>query len=152
MPDLKYIRQALADPKAPWYGSDLVSAVGDLVDEFERLREELKEVNREIDAEAGEREQLRAENAELTQNYEQYVNDVKTAEEAEIERLRTLIRVVDHPILDRIARRVNNLIGQIKLRRESECLEFRDKDGQWYEIVVRPINGPIYEKGRRNNQ
>lgn len=62
---------------------------------------------------------------------------------AEIERLRLLIpEVVDHPILDRIARRVNNLIGQIELRRESECLEFRDKDGKWYEIVVRPIDGP----------
>ncbi len=57
--------------------------------------------------------------------------------------------VVDHPILDRIARRVNNLIGQIELRRESECLEFRDKDGKWYEIVVRPIDGPSTETAGR---
>jgi len=51
--------------------------------------------------------------------------------------------VVDHPILDRIARRLQ--LGTDQLRRESECLEFRDDDGRWYEIVVRLIDGPSDE-------
>lgn len=38
MIDLDRIKNALADPKAPWYGSDLVPLVADLCEEFERLR------------------------------------------------------------------------------------------------------------------
>ena len=50
--------------------------------------------------------------------------------------------VVDHPILDKIARCLQ--LGTEDLRRESECLEFVDGN-QWYEIVVRPIDGPCEE-------
>ena len=32
------IRGALGDPRAPWYGSDVVSWVGDLIEEYEKLR------------------------------------------------------------------------------------------------------------------
>jgi len=34
------IKVALADPKAPWYGSDLVGWVADLLEEHERLKKE----------------------------------------------------------------------------------------------------------------
>lgn len=36
MVDIDYIKNALIDPKAPWYGSDLVSAVADLVREYQK--------------------------------------------------------------------------------------------------------------------
>ena len=33
------IRTALGDPKAPWYGSDVVSLVGDLIEDYADLKE-----------------------------------------------------------------------------------------------------------------
>lgn len=42
MPDvLDRIRTALADPNAPWYGSDLVDDVGEALEENKRLRDTL---------------------------------------------------------------------------------------------------------------
>ncbi len=32
------IREALSDPKAPWYGSDVVAWTGDLIEEYTELR------------------------------------------------------------------------------------------------------------------
>lgn len=54
--------------------------------------------------------------------------------------------VEDHRILDTIARRLHGTLWRDKIRREGECIEFEDKVlGQWYEIVVRPIDGPSRE-------
>ena len=36
------IQGALGDPQAPWYGSDLVSWVGDYIEEVEWLQDKLK--------------------------------------------------------------------------------------------------------------
>ena len=43
MSDLeKRVAAALCDPKAPWYGSDLVADVGDLIESNADLRQQLK--------------------------------------------------------------------------------------------------------------
>lgn len=52
------IRGALGDPKAPWYGSDLVSWVGDYIEEVEWLQDKLKAKSERI-------QELKAENAKL---------------------------------------------------------------------------------------
>ena len=41
---VRQIMQAMADPDAPWYGSDLVSWVGDLIDEVLHLRSSLRNI------------------------------------------------------------------------------------------------------------
>ncbi len=56
--------------------------------------------------------------------------------------------VENHEVLDIIE---NALAGSKTcdvrhVKRESECVEFRDGD-QWYEIVVRPIDEPSTETG-----
>jgi hypothetical protein len=48
--DLNRIKNALADPAAPWYGSNLVPWVADLVDEFERLERRLQEAEEALEA------------------------------------------------------------------------------------------------------
>lgn len=49
---------------------------------------------------------------------------------------------VDHWMLDAIDNQPTP-DGAMALTRQSECVEFFDeKEGQWYEIVVRPIDMP----------
>jgi hypothetical protein len=57
-------------------------------------------------------------------------------------------RGVDHPILDVIAKALEDLQGTWTVERKSEGLEFEEPStlGQWFEIVVRPIDGD--ESGR----
>ncbi len=43
------IMGALADPKAPWYGSDLVAWVGDLLEDYKQLEAKNKEQKELID-------------------------------------------------------------------------------------------------------
>jgi hypothetical protein len=52
-------------------------------------------------------------------------------------------RGVDHPILDVIAKALEDLQGTWTVERKSEGLEFDEPStpGQRFEIVVRPING-----------
>lgn len=42
--DLDKIISALTDPKAPWYGSDLVEWVADLIDEYKKQKVKIKEL------------------------------------------------------------------------------------------------------------
>lgn len=51
--------------------------------------------------------------------------------------------VEDHEILDEVFPIVSANSDR-KASRESECIEFVD-DGQWYELVVRSIDGPSRE-------
>jgi len=51
MVDLDKIREALADPDAPWYGSDLVPQVASLIDEVDGFRESMKFVMDQCDDE-----------------------------------------------------------------------------------------------------
>lgn len=47
---------------------------------------------------------------------------------------------VNHDVLDSIW---SQLLATYHPRRQSECVEFQDREtGQWYEIVVRPIDQP----------
>ena len=39
--DIDRIKAALGDPEAPWYGSDLVSWVADLVEDYEQLEADI---------------------------------------------------------------------------------------------------------------
>lgn len=45
MVNLDEMRGALADPDAPWYGSDLVPQVASLIDEVDGFRESMKFVS-----------------------------------------------------------------------------------------------------------
>ena len=55
-----------------------------------------------------------------------------------------MIAPVDHRVLDGIANHLNWVDVTVRCaRRESECVEFQDDElGQWFEIVVRPIDEP----------
>jgi hypothetical protein len=89
-------------------------------------------------------ERLRAEVARLTAE-----RDAKMSRPAELfmDVLRSE-RGVDHPILDVIAKALEDLQGTWTVERKSEGLEFEEPStlGQWFEIVVRPIDGD--ESGR----
>lgn len=42
--DLDKIISALTDPKAPWYGSDLVEWIADLIDEYKKQKVKIKKL------------------------------------------------------------------------------------------------------------
>ena len=62
---------------------------------------------------------------------------------------------VEHLILDDIDNAIARyqgtddcvvFVNYEKWTRLSECIEFQDEDGEWFEIVVRPIEAPKPEE------
>ena len=73
------IQEALSDPEAPWYGSDLVAWVADLLEESEQFQADL-------DNAKGEKRRLRSGLGILIQNWisVQKISDENYTEESDV--------------------------------------------------------------------
>ena len=80
------IQEALSDPEAPWYGSDLVAWVADLLEESAQLQADLDKAKAENEKLKAEKRRLRSGLGILIQNWisVQKISDEGYIEESDV--------------------------------------------------------------------